>query len=83
MYNKNVNFPSRFVVQPSIALQHNSAWQVLYFLSRLFASAIAALLTLSRIASSAAFITPAMLTYKTVTSYNDQEMLFQRQSVMY
>ena len=42
MYNKNMNFPSRFVVQPSIALQHISAWQVLYFLLRLFASAIAA-----------------------------------------
>ena len=42
MYNKNVNFPSPFAVQPSIALQHISAWQILYFLSRLFASAIAA-----------------------------------------
>jgi hypothetical protein len=41
MYNKNVNFPSRFVVQPSVALQHISAWHVLYFLLRLFASAIA------------------------------------------
>jgi hypothetical protein len=83
MYNRNMNFPSRFVVQHSIAPQHISAWQVLYFLLRLFASAIAAILTLSRMASSAAFITPAVLTYKTVTSHNDQEMLFQRQSVMY
>jgi len=37
-----MDFPPRFVVQPSIALQHISAWKVLYFLSRFFASTIAA-----------------------------------------
>jgi hypothetical protein len=36
-----------------------------------------------RIASSAASITPGMLTRKTATSYDDPEMLFHRQSVTY
>ena len=42
MYNKTNGFPSRFVVWLSIALQHSSALQILYLLSQLFASTIAA-----------------------------------------
>jgi|WetSurMetagenome_2_1015567.scaffolds.fasta_scaffold41447_3 hypothetical protein len=42
MCNKYWNFRPWFVVLPSIALQHISAWLLIYFLLRHFASAIAA-----------------------------------------